>query len=369
MGRWVRWFGAVAEEEAPPPPRPTKTKVLTISARQARDLARGKPVGSRTASRPTGIMSAEQLPAEMLTAVLVEEGILSVTDEHASLQEHRSTGRPVEEIVCEKGIVPETELVSVVSRRCKVPHLSLERYQMKPELIDLVPAESARAGRVVPLERLGKMLNVATSNPYDLRTLRRLEEETGLRVRPVLATPTELAQCLDKLYPPPEEPEAELPTEEAFTTGQIFKDSWLGLVGEKKEPAAEGAPPAPEAEAGEGEGKLEEAIALSPEETQAFARSSAGSLYRGWAEAVGLAGEEELAASGGLAPLLVDEAEFSLAASPEGEKMSPPEGAVAEAGGPWWKDYDVKDRKVSSSSRARSRRSKKSKKKRKKRRS
>ena len=51
--------------------------------------------------------------------------------------------------------------MSILSRRCKVPHLSLERYRIREQVLESVSAEFARANHVMPLERLGKVLNVA----------------------------------------------------------------------------------------------------------------------------------------------------------------------------------------------------------------
>jgi len=314
MGRWVRWFGAeeaataVAETAgAPPAESPSAKRVIKISHADARKAAlSGTGLPSRTAPAPTGVISVEQLAAEMLTAVLVQEKLLTQADEHAALTEHRATGRPVEAILVETGIVQEADLLAVLSRRCKAPHLSLERYQFRPEVLEAVPGPFARANRVIPLERLGKVLNVATSNPLDVATLKRLEEETGLRVKPFLASPRELAACLDNCYPPP--PEESLPEveETPFSTKQMLKESWLGLMGdsfEDLEGAKEQAEEAPEEGEEEAETEAppapaaEKAVPLSDDDVTAFARVTSRVLYEDWADAVGVSGEGPLAAA------------------------------------------------------------------------
>jgi len=332
MGRWVRWFGSQAAT-APSVPRSGTTRVVTVSASEARTAARsgratpapkiGVGSGPRAAS-PTGILSAERLPAEVLTALLVQEGALSPSDEHACLQEHRATGRAVEEIVCESGLIPETELVAILSRRCKVPHLSLERFQVKPEVIAKVDAEFARANRLVPLEALGKVLNVATSNPLDLGALKRLEAETGMRVKPVLAAPSELAQALDKYYPAPEAAREEPAEDETpLTVRELLKDSWLGRIEEGKAgPPEEATAEAAQGGTGAGEPERLEPLPLSAEEARAFARASSLALCRAFAESAGVGTEEaELAAQP------VSDAEFEMAAGREPLEEPPREEA------------------------------------------
>ncbi|MHC5057634.1 MAG: GspE/PulE/PilB domain-containing protein [Planctomycetota bacterium] len=335
MGRWVRWFGAegtgaaVAEAGTPPKGKGSPSKrVIRVTTAQARDAARsGTGLPKNAAPAPTGVISIEQLAAEMLTAVLVQEKLLTQAEEHVALTEHRATGRPVEAILVETGAVAEADLLGVLSRRCKAPLLSLERYRFRPEVLGAVPSEFARANRVIPLERLGKVLNVATSNPLDVGTLTRLEEETGLRVKPFLASPREVAASLDQCYPPPPEeslPEAE---ETPFSTSQILKESWLGLmggevvegeppqapVGEAPAPSEEPATPAPAPAPA-----AEKAVPLSEEDVTAFARVTSGVLYRSWAGSVGVGAE------GPQAAVPVSDAEYALMAAPEPLPKRPP---------------------------------------------
>ncbi|MHC4252458.1 MAG: GspE/PulE/PilB domain-containing protein [Planctomycetota bacterium] len=332
MGRWVRWFGAegtaaaVAEAGAPPKSKGSASKrVIRVTSSQAREAARsGTGLPKNAAPAPTGAISIEQLAAEMLTAVLVQEKLLTQAEEHVALTEHRATGRPVEAILVETGAVAEADLLAVLSRRCKAPLLSLERYRFRPEVLEAVPSEFARANRVIPLERLGKVLNVATSNPLDVGTLTRLEEETGLRVKPFLASPREVAASLDQCYPPPPEeslPEAE---ETPFSTSQILKESWLGLMGEEvvegEPPQAPGdeAPAPTEDVAAPAAPVAEKAVPLSEEDATAFARVTSGVLCRSWAGSVGVGAE------GPQAAVPVSDAEYALMAGSEPLPKRPP---------------------------------------------
>jgi hypothetical protein len=217
------------------------------------------------------------------------------------------------------------DLVAVLSRRCKVPHLSLERYQISTAVVDLVPADFARANRLVPLQKLGKVLNVATTNPLDVGTFKRLEEQSGLRVKPVLATPSHLTECLNKCYPPPpEEASAREPEEEIRVSVKDFlKESWLGAVGPPADESSTSLPAvrAEEESAEQGAGaetsaQEEGAIPLSEDEAKAFTRASSAFLYREWTVSIGAARQ-----GGAAAPL--SDAEFALLASTQATPKAP----------------------------------------------
>ena len=336
MGRWVRWFGSEEGTPGAPAsvgrahaPRRASGRVMTVSSAQARKVAQMGNVGMAPA--PTGQISVETLPAEMLTAILVDEGALSRENEHICLVDHRSTGRPVEDTICESGFVAESDLMSILSRRCKVPHLSLERYQIRDKVLNSVPAEFARANRVMPLERLGKVLNVATSNPLNMVVFKKLEEETGLKVKPVLATPRELRECIDKHFPPPEPEEAPEPQGEdvRFTARDILKESWLGDIDRADQPEEQAAPesevPAAEAGPGEPDAPSEDSrpVPLSEDEAGAFVKTSNAELFNAWLASVGAA-EEGSGVSSTMAhmpALPVSEAEFAVLAS---DRPAPP---------------------------------------------
>ena len=334
MGRWVRWFGSEEGAQgslvvtAPSPRAAASGRVVTVSDGRAREVAR---LGETAiAPAPTGQISVATLPAEMLTGLLVEEGAISREDEHTCLQEHRTTGRPVEDIICDSELMAESELMSILSRRCKVPHLSLENYQIRPQVLESVPADFARANHIMPLERMGKVLNVATSNPLNVPFFKRLEEETGVKVKPVLATPRELRKCIDEHFPAPEAegPEA---TEESFrvTVKDVLKDSWLGSIEKGEEPeemaAEEEEALGAVADSGESPEPSDDSrpVPLSEDEAGAFVKTPSTTLLEDWAASAGVGGER-------LAALPLAEPQFTVLAADE---PAPPPRAVAASSG------------------------------------
>jgi hypothetical protein len=185
----------------------------------------------------------------------------------------------------------------------------------------------------MPLDQLGRTLNVATSNPLDVPTFKRLEDETGLKVKPVLATPRELRECIDKYFPAPqiapeEEPEA---TDESFrvTAKDLFRNSWLGSLEKEEEPEETAA-------AGPGAGEIaapfddSRPVPLSDDEASAFMKTSDSDLYEEWAASLGVL--EEGRAGGALPALPLADAEFGILAGEE-PKPAAPRGEVEPAAG------------------------------------
>ncbi|GAC1398054.1 MAG: hypothetical protein NVSMB49_05080 [Ktedonobacteraceae bacterium] len=92
----------------------------------------------------------------------------------------------------------EGELMTL-ARKLGVPYLSLLP-RKKPEQVQrLVTLELVHELQCYPLGREHGTLTVALSNPHDSSILSRLQQETGLRIFPVLTHPQELQTALSQL--------------------------------------------------------------------------------------------------------------------------------------------------------------------------
>ena len=119
--------------------------------------------------------------------MLVEEGLVRPDQVHEALAKKAETGQFIGQILVELGYVSEQDLVAVLVKQCKIPHLNLLDYEIKKDVLDLVPYETCRERRVLPVDKLGSILTVAMVDPFDTEILEKLRKDTGLRVKPVLS--------------------------------------------------------------------------------------------------------------------------------------------------------------------------------------
>jgi len=124
---------------------------------------------------------------ERLGEMLVEEGLVRPDQIQEALAKKEETGQFIGQILVELGYVSEQDLVAVLVRQCKIPHLNLLDYEIKKDVLDLVPYETCREHRVLPVDKLGSILTVAMVDPFDTAILEKIREDTGLRVKPVLS--------------------------------------------------------------------------------------------------------------------------------------------------------------------------------------
>jgi len=85
------------------------------------------------------------------------------------------------------------------ARKLGMPYLSLLPRKLPTQVLRLVDPKLAQELRCYPLGRNKDALTVAIANPQDRSSLQRLEQITGMRIFPVLASPLELQAALEQL--------------------------------------------------------------------------------------------------------------------------------------------------------------------------
>ncbi|WP_165423669.1 hypothetical protein [Ktedonosporobacter rubrisoli] len=89
--------------------------------------------------------------------------------------------------------------LSEMARKLGIPYLSLLPSRPPAKVQQLVSPQLAQELHCYPLGRERDILTVAIANPQDRRALDRLQQETGLHIFPVLASPRELQTALERL--------------------------------------------------------------------------------------------------------------------------------------------------------------------------
>jgi len=126
-------------------------------------------------------------PRERLGDMLLEEGLVSPDQIKEALRKKRKTGQFIGQVLVELGYISEQDLVAFLVKQCKMPHLNLLDYDIRGEVLDLIPYKMCREHGVLPVDKLGSILTVAMVDPFDSIALEEIQERTGLRVKPVLS--------------------------------------------------------------------------------------------------------------------------------------------------------------------------------------
>ena len=136
--------------------------------------------------------------------ILVRAGVIDQHQLNAALGEQRRWGKPLGATLVKLGFVDERDLVRALASQLALPVASLDGKRIAPKVLDLVPLEMAHEHMVLPLfvkqAESRTTLFLAMEDPGDLAVLDDLAFRTGMQVKPVMMSPSEICEGIDRYY-------------------------------------------------------------------------------------------------------------------------------------------------------------------------
>jgi type II secretion system protein E len=132
--------------------------------------------------------------------ILLETG--KITPEHlqAALAAKKGSGDRLDRILVRMGFVDERDVLEILGKQLSMPVVDLHEVEVDVELLKKVQKLVYKRG-LVPLKGNGDgALHVATSDPYDVYGMDELRMETGLTVKPVLASEADIQQVIRQYF-------------------------------------------------------------------------------------------------------------------------------------------------------------------------
>ncbi|MFW6271554.1 MAG: GspE/PulE family protein [Desulfosalsimonas sp.] len=135
-----------------------------------------------------------------LGEMLIEEGMINEKQLINALQEQKAAGQKLGEFLCNRNVCREDEIVDMLSRQLRIDRYKPSRYPLDLSLAEIIDAETAKNKGVIPVEKMGNVLRVATTDPLDIDALDSLEVITNLEIEPVVCTKADFEQAYNSLY-------------------------------------------------------------------------------------------------------------------------------------------------------------------------
>ncbi|HOZ47573.1 MAG TPA: hypothetical protein PLO37_20410 [Candidatus Hydrogenedentes bacterium] len=133
--------------------------------------------------------------------VLVEDGVVTREQLQEALDEQRrSPQRHIATILVEKHHISEDIVARALATAAGLRFVRLVEEKIDPEAVKLLSDRLARLHTCIPLKTKGRKCILAMANPMDLVALEDIERTTNLDVEPVVATPSEISEAVNRLY-------------------------------------------------------------------------------------------------------------------------------------------------------------------------
>jgi len=133
---------------------------------------------------------------ERIADALVEDGLLSAGQIETLLEQQKKEGARLIKLIIDKAYVSEQDLAVSMGRVLNVPPVNLSRVSILPEIVELLPRDTAHNYKVVPVSRLENRLFLAMADPLNVLALDDVKRITKLDIFPLIASEKAI---LDKL--------------------------------------------------------------------------------------------------------------------------------------------------------------------------
>ena len=165
---------------------------------------------------------------ERLLKYLVEKRLIAIKQAETLVAEYKSTGKSIRELVIEHGMITEEQLLEALSAVSKLPTVRLYEQKIPMEVRQLVRPDMLRTHVVMPFafdpNDSGTLL-LAMNDPMNLRGRDLVGIASKCRVRPFLATTSDILVAIDRYFGTEEMREAaELYTRDTESDGTSLED-------------------------------------------------------------------------------------------------------------------------------------------------
>ena len=135
-----------------------------------------------------------------LGEILVKENLISQDQLQKALEFQRSNGGKLGSCLTKLGFITDDDITGVLSRQYGVPSINLKYYEIDPNVIRLIPQDTALRYQVVPLSRVGSVLTIAMTDPTNVFAMDDVKFMTGFNVEPVVASEAAIAEAISRCY-------------------------------------------------------------------------------------------------------------------------------------------------------------------------
>jgi type IV pilus assembly protein PilB len=132
--------------------------------------------------------------------LLLKEQRINSDQLRDALTHQREHGGKLGANLVKLGFVKDEEITELLSKQYGVPSIALHQFDIDGAVLKLVPSETARKYRIVPLSRAGATLTIAMVDPTNVFAMDDIKFMTGYNVEPVVASEAAVVDAIEKYY-------------------------------------------------------------------------------------------------------------------------------------------------------------------------
>jgi len=138
--------------------------------------------------------------SDPLLALIKERELIDDLQFEEVQQEMARTGKPSGEVLSDFGLVDTDTQLQLIAESLGTEVVNLDNVSFTPELLQTIPAGTARMYQCVPVEDFGSALRVAIANPMTPSVVDEISYIVRKEVQPVVADPKAIEKAISRHY-------------------------------------------------------------------------------------------------------------------------------------------------------------------------
>ncbi|MEE2672345.1 MAG: type IV-A pilus assembly ATPase PilB [Myxococcota bacterium] len=163
---------------------------------------------------------------EQIGELLVRENLLSAEELQQARSEVTAKGGRLGAQITKLGLLEESQLTDFVAKQYGVPAIDLDDFEVDPKVVALIPEDVILKHNVVPVNRAGSTLIIATADPSNISGLDDIKFLTGYNIQAVVASEEAIKRGIEKYYEQ---------TSDLDDVMAAFDDSGIDFVADEEE--------------------------------------------------------------------------------------------------------------------------------------
>ena len=140
------------------------------------------------------------MEASTLLNFLHQREIIDAVQKEDLNEEHRRSGKPIVDIIADFSIMTASELYQTIATEIGSEMVDLNACKFTPELMSIMPSQTARIQGALPVYFADGTLYVALVNPLDGQAAESIRFATGRNVQVLVAPSEEVQDLIDRFY-------------------------------------------------------------------------------------------------------------------------------------------------------------------------
>jgi len=137
---------------------------------------------------------------KQLGELLIERHVITQDQLTQALAIQQDQGGLIGQILVTLDAATEEDIAKAITAQYGFPYLPLASYEIDEEVIQSVPEKVCRQFCLVPIDKIGKSLTLAMSNPLNAQAAEDVELITGCTVQTFVSTSSDIKTAIDKYY-------------------------------------------------------------------------------------------------------------------------------------------------------------------------